>query len=117
VGETITAIHATSEDAKSSLAEMSGSTVPVTSSARTARVQIVRLLDKSRELLSALGTSEDAASHGGTPAREAVTIRVGGEPRNSVQDNVENDPEPAEKSLAEGVLLIEGLKPGAHLES
>jgi hypothetical protein len=117
VGETITAIHATSEDAKTSLAEMSGSTVPVTSSARNARVQIVRLLEKSRELLSALGSSEDAASHGGTPAREAITIRAGGEPRNSMQDNVENDPALAEKSLAEGVLLIEGLKPGAHLES
>jgi len=132
VGETITAIHATSEDAKTSLAEMSGSATPVPSSARSARVQVVRLLDRSRELLQSFGSSDDR-DHAGrdSRAREAVTIRPSGEPRNpgseplnsasellnSAQDNVQNDPAPADKSPVEGMLLIEGLKPGAHLES
>lgn len=96
VGETITAIHATSNDAKTALAEMSGSAAPLPSN-RSARVQVVRLLDRSRELLKSLGSSQ--------------------KPLNSAQDNVENVPAPAEKSPVEGILLIEGLKPGAHFES
>jgi hypothetical protein len=100
VGETITAIHATSNDAKLALAEMSGSTAPLPSN-RSARVQVVRLLDRSRELLKCLGSSDTSSL----------------ETRNSAQDNVENAPGPAEKSPVEGMLLIEGLKPGAHFES
>ncbi len=88
VGETITAIHATSEDAKTSLAELSGSFVPVPNSARSARIQVLGLLERSRGLLKSL-----------------------------MQDNVENDPQPADTSPVEGLLLIEGLKPEAHLES
>jgi hypothetical protein len=104
VGETITAIHATSNDAKVALAEMSGSAAPLPSN-RSARVQVVRLLERSRELLNSLGSG---ASAGGSESHE---------PRNSAQDNVENVPGPAEKSPVEGILLIEGLKPGAHFES
>jgi hypothetical protein len=113
VGETITAIHATSEDAKTSLAEMGG-TQPVTPSARTARVQVVRLLDQSRELLQSLGSQEGP----GPGSREAISFR-GRTPEapNPEQDNVENVSPPADKSHAEGMLLIEGLKPGANLES
>jgi len=113
VGETITAIHATSEDAKTSLAELGG-TQPVTSSARTARVQVIRLLDQSRGLLQSLGAQGSPA--GGS--REAVSFR-GKTPEgpNPEQDNVENVSPPADKSHAEGMLLIEGLKPGANLES
>ncbi len=118
VGETITAIHATSEDAKTSLAEMSGSSAPVPSSTRNARVQIVRLLERSRELLNSLGSPGTQGSSGPNRApREAISIHSSVEPRNSTQDNVENDPKPAEKSPVEGLLLIEGLKPGAQLES
>ena len=118
VGETITAIHATSEDAKTSLAEMSGSAAPVSSSARSARVQVVRLLDRSRELLQSFGSSDAPDQGRDSRARQAVTIRrPGSESRNSAQVNVENDPAPADKSPVEGILLIEGLKPGAHLDS
>jgi hypothetical protein len=109
VGETITAIHATSEDAKTSLAELSGSTTPVPNSARTVRVQIVRLLDHSRELLRGIGGSESPAPSMPRP-RAANPI--------STQDLVENDPPSSDNaSVAEGILLIEGLKPGARLES
>ena len=105
VGETITAIHATSEHAKTSLAQLGGTApVPVSPSARKARVQIVRLLDRTRELLRRLGFSEGARS------------RTSESP-NSTQDDVENAAPPADKSPTEGMLLIEGLKPGAHLES
>ena len=118
VGETITAIHATSEDAKTSLAEMSGSASPVPSPARSARVQVVRLLDHSRELLQSIGSSDAPDSPDrDSRAREAVTIRAGSETRNSPHDDVQNDPPPADKSPVEGILLIEGLKPGAHLDS
>jgi len=110
VGETITAIHAASENAKTSLAEMSGTAVPVPSSARTARVLIVRLLDRSRELLSSLGTP--AASGPPKPASAESAAA-----RNSMQDIVENGPPPADRLPVEGILLIEGLKPGAHFES
>jgi len=106
VGETITAIHATSEHAKTSLAEMSGAATPLPASARSARAQIGKLLDRARELQRALNT----------PSSD----RVGGDPMagpNSVQEHVENDPPPADKLPAEGILLIEGLKPGARLES
>src|SRR5882762_9869668 len=111
VGETITAIHAASENAKTSLAELGG-TQPVTSSSRTARVQVIRLLDQSRGLLQSLGVQ-------GSPAREAVSFR-GRTPEGPIpspEDNVENVSPPADKSHAEGMLLIEGLKPGANLES
>ncbi len=106
VGETITAIHATSEHAKTSLAEMSGAATPLPASARSARAQIGKLLDRARDLQRALNTSS--------------SDRVGGDPTagpNSVQEHVENDPPPADKLPAEGILLIEGLKPGARLES
>ncbi len=109
VGETITAIHATSEDAKTSLAELSGSATPVPNSARTARVQIVRLLDRSRELLRSVGGSEVSETAGGRAATPSPI---------STQDIVENDPTPADNAtVAEGILLIEGLIPGARLES
>jgi len=112
VGETITAIHATSEDAKNSLAELSGTAVPVPNAARSARVQVVRLLESCRELLSNLGAPQPAGSE----------ARMGSGPKpskgaNSTQDNVENDSPPADKLPLEGILLIEGLKPGANLES
>jgi hypothetical protein len=113
VGETITAIHATSEDAKNSLAEMGGTPAPVNSSARTARVQVVRLLDRTRELLQALG----AADRPKPGARAAIAFRSSAEPAKPEQDDVENAPSPADKSSVEGLLLIEGLKPGANLES
>src|SRR6267378_3565501 len=109
VGETITAIHATSEDAKTSLAELGGSAVAVPTSARSARVQVVRLLDRSRELLKCLGIS--------TP-RQPAENPPSAKDRNSTPDIVENGPPPADNAtVAEGMLLIEGLKPGAHLES
>src|SRR5206468_11048294 len=94
VGETITAIHATSEHAKTSLAEMSGAATPLPASARSARAQIGKLLDRARELQRALNT----------PSSD----RVGGDPMagpNSVQEHVENDPPPADKLPAEGILL------------
>ena len=106
VGETITAIHATSEDAKNALAEMSGTAVPVPNAARSARVQIVRLLDRSRELLSSLGAP---AASGPRPDTAKAT--------NSMQDIMENDRPSADNLPLEGILLIEGLKPGANLES
>jgi hypothetical protein len=124
VEETITAIHATSEDAKTSLAQMGGAPVPVTPSARTARVQVVRLLDRSRELLRRLGIPEAGETPSAAPmpspgpsTRDAISFRGSAEPADSEQDIVENDPPPADKSPTEGMLLIEGLKPGAHLES
>ena len=107
VGETITAIHATSEDAKTSLAEMSGAATPVPASARSSRVQVGKLLDRAHGLLHRLGASPPPEPTGGDPAAN----------RNSAQDVVENDPPPADNLPAEGILLIEGLKPGAHLES
>src|SRR6267142_447896 len=115
VGETITAIHATSEDAKTSLAEMSGSAAPVPSAARSARVQVIRLLERCRELLSSLGTPQ-------MPQMPGLEARPGSATKpskgaNSTQDNVENDSPPADKLPLEGILLIEGLKPGANLES
>jgi hypothetical protein len=106
VGETITAIHATSEDAKTALAEMSGAAMPVPAAARSARAQIGKLLDRARELQRALHTSSSDLA-GGNPAAGP----------NSVQEHVENDPSPADKLPAQGILLIEGLKPGARLES
>src|SRR5882672_5286126 len=115
VGETITAIHATSEDAKNSLAELSGMAVPVPNAARSARVQVVRLLERCRELLSSLGTPQMPQMPGleGRPG-SAFKPSKGA---NSTQDNVENDSPPADKLPLEGILLIEGLKPGANLES
>lgn len=112
VGETITAIHATSEDAKNSLAELSGTAVPVPNMARSARVQVVRLLDKARELLSNMG-----APSSGRPGLSLGPAPDPSNPSNSMQDVVENDRPPADKSSLEGILLIEGLKPGANLES
>jgi hypothetical protein len=117
VGETITAIHATSNDAKVALAEMSGSSAPLPSN-RSARVQVVRLLDRARELLKSLGSGASAGGSGsGSASGDPTSIRSSLEARNSAQDNVENVPGPAEKSPVEGILLIEGLKPGAHFES
>jgi hypothetical protein len=107
VGETITAIHATSEDAKTSLAGMSGSTVPVPSSARSARVQVVRLLDRSRQLLNSLGAPAPQAQVGTEPSSK----------QKSAEELVENGPPSADNLPMEGILLIEGLKPGARLES
>jgi methyl-accepting chemotaxis protein-like sensor len=119
VGETITAIHAASENAKTSLAEMSGSAVPVSvpSAARTARVLIVRLLDRSRELLTSLGmpaASDPDATASGSHKTAPAESSAG---PNSMQDIVENGPAPADRLPVEGILLIEGLKPGAHFES
>ena len=113
VGETITAIHATSEDAQTSLAEMSGTPLPSNSPARAARVQVVRLLDRSRQLLQALGEPDRS----GPGSREAISFRSSLEPPKPEQDVVENVAPPADTSSVEGMLLIEGLKPGANLES
>jgi len=112
VGETITAIHATSEDAKTSLAQMGGTPLPVNSSARNARVQVVRLLDRARELLEAL----DAPDRPAPGARAAIAFRSSVQPVIPEQDDVENAPPAADTSSVEGLLLIEGLKPGANLE-
>ena len=106
VGETITAIHATSEDAKTSLAGIAGAAMPIPASARSARAQIGKLLDRARELQRGLNASSSDLA-GGDPAAGP----------NSVQEHVENDPPRADKLPAEGILLIEGLKPGARLES
>jgi hypothetical protein len=112
VGETITAIHATSEDAKTSLAEMGSTPVPGNSSSRTARVQVVRLLDRTRGLLQALGTADRPKPD----TRDAIDIRSSAEAAETEQDDVENAPSAADTSSVEGLLLIEGLKPGANLE-
>ena len=112
VGETITAIHATSEDAKNSLAELSGWAVPVPNAARGARVQVVRLLDRARELLSNLG-----AAPAGRPGSPSESSPNPSNVANSMQDNVQNDRPTADKLPLEGIMLIEGLKPGANLES
>ena len=120
VGETITAIHATSEDAKTSLAQMGGAPVPENSSARNARAQVVRLLDHSRELLQGLDAPEPA---GPAPKRDSVSIKSSKEPAalaespDSVPDMVENTSPAADNQSVEGLFLIEGLKPGADLES
>ena len=83
--------------------------MPVPTSARSARVQVVRLLDRSRELLKSLGAGAPHEPAGNNPD---VTER------NSAPDIVENGPPSADNAtVAEGMLLIEGLKPGAHLES
>jgi hypothetical protein len=91
---------------------MGSTPVPGNSSSRTARVQVVRLLDRTRGLLQALGTADRPKP--GT--RAAIAIRSSAEPVETEQDDVENAPSRADTSSVEGLLLIEGLKPGANLE-
>src|SRR5206468_12430265 len=92
--------------AKWSWSEMSGAASPLPTSGRSAPAQVGKLPDRAPELQRAFNTP--------------CSDRVGGDPMagpNSVQEHVANDPQPADKLPAEGILLIEGLKPGARLES
>ncbi len=161
VGETITAIHATSEDAKISLAELGGSAPTAAPSSVSYRSQMYRLLERARELLStveeaaeepkpepataptpptasaaaSLTDRDELASFAPAAADPESEIRTEAAAEitapdaapdpdeysafdpNPVKDLVENARPPTDKLPAEGVLLIEGLKPGSRLES
>lgn len=114
VGETITAIHATSEDAKSAVATLAASPAGSTPAhAPTVSVaEVEALLERARNIRATLGSLGDAPS---VPARAE-----------NEEDAPAPAPEPAsaedeEKAEAEAeanpqVILLEGLSPGSKLE-
>jgi len=91
VGETITAIHSTSEDAKFSLANFSGAAGGSDPLPHPARAQVEALL------------------------RRATALKRNLESRAPAQTIVENGTSSAEESSTEGIMLIEGLDSGAQL--
>jgi hypothetical protein len=91
VGETITAIHSTSEDAKFSLAQFSGAAAGAAPSTSLALAQVDSLLRRAGALRRAL----DSPPH----------------------SLVENGTSGAEESTTETIQLLEGLHPGARLDS
>jgi hypothetical protein len=68
----------------------------------------VRLLNRSRDLLNSLGASGQELQ---TPTQDDPKSA------NPTQDMVENEVPSADKLPLEGILLIEGLRPGANLDS
>jgi hypothetical protein len=159
VGETITAIHATSEDAKTSLAGFSAAAPSEPAAPRQARVRAEALLERARELRRRWGASTPASTAALTAAPAAaadswIAERAGApaaddgpipppaeaappmpafqttlesphtegpdEPEEAsgpAQSLLENDRFIADKLPTEGILLIEGLQPGARLDS
>jgi len=110
VGETITAIHATSEDAKSAVATLAASpagSTPVHAPA-VSIAEVEALLERARNIRATLGSLGDAPS---APARAE-----------NKEDASAPAPEPApaeEEEKAEAnpqVILLEGLSPGSKLE-
>ncbi|MBI4364294.1 MAG: hypothetical protein HY568_02600 [Candidatus Latescibacteria bacterium] len=153
VGETITAIHATSEDAKASFADLPGGASPAPAVRHEVGARVEKLLEGARELKRLLHAPAAAASappssgfESHAPASPASpdfdrdrelpsddsaadsTFDVLAEPgspevvadspsaSDPMQSLLENDRFRADKSSAEGILLIEGLQPGARLD-
>lgn len=116
VGETITAIHATSEDAKTSLAEISGVSFSAPEASRRARAQVEALLERARRLKRSWSSPPSAALGYVAPALAAPEARPD-EDTHPSQSLVENDRLGADKLTTEGILLIEGLQSGASLDS
>jgi hypothetical protein len=128
VGETITAIHATSEHAKSSLAGRGGS---VTGGGAPALSVVESLLARAREVRTGLtpGPAPPGATPTATPAPPvaAATVDVPFASDGNDLDEaptpddegptrehlVENAPTPAEKNSTGDLLMLEGLEPGA----
>jgi len=92
VGETITAIHSTSEEAKFSLAHYPGVAPGAGPLCPAARAQVEALL------------------------RRATALRRDLESPTLVHSLVENETSSAEESSTEGIMLIEGLDSGARLD-
>lgn len=117
VGETITAIHSTSEDAKSSLAQLSGMAPSAAPSSPAARAPVDALLRRARDLQRNLESSVQAGL-GPSPERAAqAAVHLPTVDLEAVHDLVENGPLNAEKLSTEGIMLIDGLQSGARLES
>lgn len=144
VGETIHAIHETSDDAKTSLAAL-GSAAPAAAAPAPSRSDVEALLARARHLRRALaapasGPGDPAAggaaaeSAEGAPA-EAVTVvpsdaGPGEDPEASAsaaagtyltidasvrEDLVENDRPSTETANMKDFLLLEGLEPGSRM--
>jgi len=124
VGETITAIHATSEDAKTSLAAYAGSSEPLHAPS-VGRSDLESLRQRARQIL---GVLEDPHETKDTPplpvsvpgnedGQGQEVADEGRETASPTQAIVEKGPAAADTLSTEGILLIEGLKPDAHLES
>ena len=113
VGETITAIHSTSEDAKSAVATLASSPAgsgPVPAPA-VSIADVEALLDRARSIRATLGSLGDAPS---APARAENSEEASAPaPEPAPAESVEN----VEKAEANPhVMLLEGLSPGSKLE-
>lgn len=132
VGETITAIHATSEDAKSAVLSLAGSPgVPVPSSAPAVSVaQVDALLERARNIRATLGSLGDAApsgtaraekSHGTVETQAESKAEAEAAPESEAEAAPQPEPEPEPGPVDKGeanphVMLLEGLSPGSKLE-
>jgi len=122
VGETITAIHATSEDAKSAVVSLAGSpSVPVSAPA-VSIAQVDALLDRARNIRATLGSLGDAApSVTASAERPQETSTI--EPEAEAEPEPESEPEmEVERGRVDkgganpNVMMLEGLSPGSKLE-
>lgn len=126
VGETITAIHATSEDAKSAVLSLAGSPgVPVPSPVPAVSIaQVEALLERARNIRATLGSLGGAAPSGAAPAEQPhESSETHPKPEVEVVEAVEPEAafEPGSGPVDKGeanphVMLLEGLSPGSKLE-
>ena len=111
VGETITAIHATSEDAKSAVASLAASPAGGATSMPAPAVSIAEveaLLERARNIRATLGSLGDAAPSAPVRSDETET---------TPDPAPEAEPAPADQAEANPhVMLLEGLSPGSKIE-
>jgi len=110
VGETITAIHATSEDAKSAVAQLAASpagAVPALAPA-VSITEIEALLERARNIRATLGSLGDAAPSAPTRAEEFDEAPApDSDPDLAPGESTDENPP---------IMLLEGLSPGSKLE-
>ena len=125
VGETITAIHATSEDAKSAVATLAASpagSAPVSAPA-VSIADVEALLERARNIRATLGSLGDAPSAPARPENSVEPSAPAPEPASAEivvnVEEAEGDDKAEEDKKAEAnphVMLLEGLSPGSKLE-
>lgn len=110
VGETITAIHATSEDAKVAVASLAaGPAGSISMPAQAVSIaEVEALLEKARNIRATLGSLGDAAPSAPAHSEKSeATPDPAPEPAPAPADQAEANPH---------VMLLEGLSPGSKIE-
>lgn len=118
VGETITAIHATSEDAKSAVALLATNpaAAPPAPAPAVSIAEVEALLEQARNIRATLGSLGGAAPS--TPARAAEPAKEP-EPAEAAAPDSESDSESDSVDKADPnphIMLLEGLSPGSKIE-